>query len=96
MKVSLFHEISSYLPATTSFVNLFGQSECQCICTYKVDDPNHALFDSSVVPIGYGLPGCRIALFDEHEQEITAIDTIGELYVASKQKINTRMNIMKQ
>lgn len=84
LKTTVFHELMSYLPDTTSFVNLFGLSECQCTCTYKLDHPKDATIDSSSVPIGRSLPERKIMLLDDHEQEITAVDVIGELHVAGK------------
>ena len=49
-----------------------------------MNDPRHASYSYSVVPIGRALPGRTVVLFDEQGQAVTRIDTIGELFVAGK------------
>ena len=86
LKASVLRQAAPYIPVTTTFVNLFGQSECQCICIHQVNDVQHASFVSSLIPTGRALPGCTVALFDENDKAITTVDTVGELFVTGEAK----------
>ena len=84
MKTTVLNQFMPYLSEETTFINLFGQSECQCICTYQINGRCQTFHDSSVVPIGRPLPGCAVALLDDQGEAITKPNIIGELFVTGE------------
>lgn len=84
MKTTVLDQFMPYLSEKTRVLNLFGQSECLCICTYQINDRCHTFHDSPLIPIGRPLPGCAVVLFDDQGQAITKPNIIGELFVAGE------------
>lgn len=62
------------------YVNLYGPTEITCNCTYyKVE---RIFQDTDVLPIGTTFYNSKVFLLDEHDNQVTAYDSIGEICVA--------------
>ncbi len=62
------------------YANLYGPSEVTCNCTYYIVDREYA--DNEVIPAGKAFPNERVFLLDEHNQEVTDANVVGEVCVS--------------
>lgn len=64
------------------FVNLYGPTEITCNCTYYKVEKDFQ--DQDRLPIGRALPGRKVFLTDENQNEIVIPGKIGEICVAGE------------
>ena len=71
-------EWHSHLPQAM-LVNLYGPTEITCNCTYYILNENWQEMES--LPIGKAFPNRNVFLLDENNNEVTDIETTGEICV---------------
>ncbi|CAF4275615.1 unnamed protein product, partial [Rotaria sordida] len=65
--------------ATNSQIySLYGSSECFSVMFHRVHEPRTTI---GIIPTGSSLPHYQCYLFDEQQQQVTAVDQIGEIHV---------------
>lgn len=79
MPMKHFQLWKKYLP-NAEYVNLYGPTEITCNCTYYRIEREFAEGES--IPIGWEFPNEKVFLLNEDDEEVTEVNTPGEICVS--------------